>query len=127
MVRGRKPPSQTWRSFLEKHVKDIVAIDFFTVYTISFRVLDCFIVLRHDRRKLIHFNVTAHPTAAWTAQQLVEAFQWNEAPKYLIRDRDGIYGHDLQQRLRHMGIKEVVISPPSPWQNAIAERAIQSV
>ena len=127
MVRGRTPPSQTWRSFLRNHVRDIAAIDFFTVSTITFRVLHCFIVLRHDRRKLVHFNVTTHPTTAWTAQQLVEAFPWNEAPKYLIRDRDRIYGYNFQQRLEHTGIKEIVISPRSPWQNPFVERVIGSV
>ena len=126
-IRGNKPPSQTWRSFLKNHVKDIAAIDFFTVPTITFRVLHGFIVLRHDRRKMIHFNVTAHPTAAWTAQQIIEAFPFNESPKYLIRDRDGIYGNHFHHRLKHMGIKEVVIAPRSPWQNPFVERVIGSI
>lgn len=126
-IHGKKPPSQTWRSFLKNHVKDIAAIDFFTVHTISFRVLYCLIVLRHDRRRLVHFNVTAHPTAAWTAQQIIEAFPVDEAPKHLLRDRDGIYGKCFQQRLKHMGIKDVVIAPRSPWQNPFAERVIGSI
>ncbi len=126
-IQIRKPPSQTWRSFLKNHAKDIAAIDFFTVHTIGFRVLYCFIVLHHDRRKLVHFNVTSHPTAAWTAQQLIEAFPFDEAPKYLIRDRDGIYGNDFKQRLKHMGIKQVVIAPRSPWQNPFVERIIGSI
>jgi len=117
MVRGRTPPSQTWRSFLNNHVEDIAAIDFFTIPTITFRVLYCLIVLRHDRRQIVHFNVTTYPTAAWTAQQMVEAFPFNETPEYLIPDRDGTYGHEFRQRLKHMGIKDVVISPRSPWQN----------
>lgn len=126
-VHRTTPPSQTWRSFLKNHVKDIAAIDFFTVHTVSFRVIYCFIVLRHDRRKLVHFNVTAHPTAAWTAQQLVEAFPFDEAPKYLIRDRNCIYGHVFKDRLKHMGIMEVVTAPRSPWQNPFVERIIGSI
>ncbi len=96
MVQDRKPPSQTWRIFLKNHVGNIAAIDFFTVPTVSFRRLFCFIVLRHERRKVVHFNVTAHPTAQWTAQQLVEAFPFDEAPRYLLRDRDSIYGQVFQ-------------------------------
>ena len=114
-IRSKKPPSQTWRSFLKNHVTDIVAIDFFTVHTINFRVLYCFIVLQHDRRRIVHFNVTAHPTALWTAQQIINAFPFDEAPKYLIRDRDGIYGNHFRSRLKHMEIEEVVTSPRSPW------------
>ena len=87
-IRHREPPSQTWRTFLDNHVRDIVAIDFFTVPTATFRILFCFIVLRHDRRMVVHFNVTAHPTARWTAQQIVEAFPYDEAPRFLLRDRD---------------------------------------
>ena len=126
-IRSKKPPSQTWRSFLKNHVTDIAAIDFFTIHTVNFRVLYCFIVLRHDRRKMIHFNVTAHPTAAWTAQQIIEAFPFDEAPKYMIRDRDGIYGNLFRHRLKHMGIEEVVIAPRSPWQNPFVERVIGSI
>ncbi len=88
MIRDRKPPSPEWRAFLDNHLQDIVAIDFFTVPTASFRILFAFVVLRHDRRKVIHFNVTEHPTAEWTAQQIVEAFPGNEVPRFLIRDRD---------------------------------------
>ena len=106
---------------------DIAAIDFFTIPTFNFRVLYCFIVLQHDRRKLIHFNVTAHPTAAWTAQQIIEAFPFDEAPKYLIRDRDGIYGNQFLYRLKHMRIEEVVIALRSPWQNPYVERVIGSI
>ena len=126
-IHDKKPPSQTWRTFLKNHVKDIAAIDFFTVHTISFGVLYCLIVLRHDRRRLVHVNATAHPTAAWTAQQIIEAFPFDEAPKHLIRDRDCLYGNRFQQRLKHMGIKEVVIAPRSPWQNPFAERVIGSI
>ena len=127
MVRDRKPPSQTWRTFLKNHVGDIAAIDFFTVPTVSFRVLFCFIVLRHERRRVVHFNVTAHPTAPWTAQQIVEAFPFDEAPRYLLRDRDSIYGQVFQQRVRSMGIEQVLIAPRSPWQNPYAERIIGSI
>ena len=127
MVRHRKPPSQTWRTFLENHVREIVAIDFFVVPTVRFRLLYCFIVLRHDRRRVVHFNVTAHPTARWTAQQIIEAFPYDEAPRFLIRDRDGIYGHDFRERVKHLGIEEVIIAPRSPWQNPFAERVIGSI
>ena len=124
MERGRKPPSQTWRTFLENHVPDIVAIDFFVVATVSFRLLYCFLVLRHDRRRVVHFNVTPYPTARWTAQQIVEAFPFDEAPRFLIRDRDGIYGQDFRERINHLGIEEVVIAYRSPWQSPYVERLI---
>ena len=89
MVRRRKPPSQTWRTFLDNHVKNLVSVDFFTVPTIRFQVLYVFLVLAHDRRRVVHFNVTAHPTAEWTAQQLREAFPFDQVPRYLLRDRHG--------------------------------------
>ena len=127
MVRGDRPPSQTWRTFLDNHIRDIAAIDFFTVPTVTFHVLFCFIVLRHDRRRVIHFNVTEHPTEQWTTQQIVEAFPWNEAPRYLIRDRDGIYGVNFKQRVKHMGIEEVTIAFLSPWQSPYVERLIGSI
>jgi putative transposase len=127
MFRHRKPPSQTWRTFLANHVPDIAAIDFFVVSTATFRILYCFVVLRHDRRCVVHFNVTAHPTARWTGQQIVNAFPYDEAPRFLIRDRDGIYGHDFRERVKHMDIEEVVTAPRSPWQNPYAERVIGSI
>jgi putative transposase len=127
MIRHRKPPSQTWRTFLENHVHDIAAIDFFVVPTVRFQLLYCFIVLRHDRRRVAHFNVTRHPTARWTGQQIVEAFPFDEAPRFMIRDRDGIYGHDFRERVKHMGIEEVITAPRSPWQNPFAERVIGSI
>jgi len=127
MFRHRKPPSQTWRTFLDNHVTDIAAIDFFVVPTVRFQLLYCFVVLRHARRRIVHFNVTAHPTARWTAQQVVEAFPFDEASRFLIRDRDGIYGQDFRARIKHMGIEEVVIAPRSPWQNPFAERVIGSI
>ncbi len=127
MIRHRKPPSQTWRTFLDNHLADIVGVDFFTMPTATFRILFTFIILRHERRRVVHFNVTAHPTAEWTAQQVVEAFPDQEAPRFLIRDRDGIYGHFFQQRVANMGIEEVICSPRSPWQNPYAERVIGSI
>ena len=124
MPKIRKPPSQTWRTFLANHVPDIVAIDFFTVPTLTFGVLYGFVVLRHEQRQVVHFNVTQHLTAQWTAQQIVEAFPFDEAPRYLLRDRDQIYGEYFRQRVKNMGIEEVVIAPQSPWQNPYAERRI---
>jgi transposase InsO family protein len=124
MLRRRKPPSQTWRTFLENHVKTMVSIDFFTVPTIRFQVLYVFLVLAHDRRRILHFGVTAHPTAEWTAQQLREGFPWDSAPRYLLRDRDGIFGHDFVREVKAMGIKQVLSAPRSPWQRAYVERVI---
>ena len=114
MGRARKPPSQTWRTFLENHVPDIAAIDFFVVATVSFRLLYCFLMLRHDRHRVVYFNVTPRPTARWTAQQIVEAFPFDEAPRFLIRDHDGIYGQDFCERVKYLGIEEVVIAYRSP-------------
>jgi len=127
MKRQPKPPSQTWRTFLENHVPDIVAVDFFVVATVSCRLLYRFLVLRHDRRRVVHFNVTAHPTARWTAQQVVEAFPYDEAPRFLIRDHDGIYGQDFRDRIKHFGIEEVIIAYRSPWQSPYVERLIGSI
>ncbi len=127
MIRHRKPPSQTWRTFLENHIGDIAAIDFFVVPTVRFKLLYCFIVLRHDRRRVVHFNVAVHPTARWTGQQIVNAFPYDEAPRFMIRDRDGIYGVDFQLRVKHMDIEEVITAPRSPWQNPFAERVIGSI
>jgi putative transposase len=126
-VRPTKPPSRSWRTFLDNHVKDIVAVDFFTVPTATFRILFTFVVLRHDRRQVAHFNATAHPTAEWTAQQIVESFPFEEAPRFLLRDRDGIYGHAFRTRVGSMGIEEVRIAPRSPWQNPYAARIIGSI
>ena len=127
MVRQRKPPSQTWRTFLENHVKQLVAIDFLVVPTVSFRLLFVFVVLGHHRRHAIHFNVTAHPTAEWTAQQIAEAFPWDSAPRYLLHDHDCISRAAFHQRVGEMGILEVLTAPRSPWQNAYAERFIGSL
>ena len=127
IVRQRKPPSQTWRAFLSNHVNNLVSTDFFIVPTISFRVLFVFIVLGHQRRRLLHFNGTSHPPAEWTAQQIAEAFPWDSAPRYLLHDRDSIYGDSFRQRVGGMGTREVLTAPRSPWQNPYAERLIGSV
>jgi len=127
MVRHRRPPSQTWRSFLNNHVKDLVSVDFFTLPTATFRVLFVFIVLRHDRRQIVHFNVTDHPSAEWTAQQIVNAFPWDTAPRYMLRDRDGVYGPYFSRRVDGFGVDEVRTAPRSPWQNPYVERAIGSI
>jgi len=127
MLRCRKPPSQTWRTFLENHAQQLVSIDFFTVPTIRFQVLYVFLVLAHDRRRILHFNVTAHPTADWTGQQLREAFPFAQLPRYLLRDRDAIFGDDFREHVRDMGICEVLSAPRSPWQRAYIERVIGSV
>jgi len=127
MPKRRPQPSQTWRTFLANHVRDLVSIDFFTVPTARLRVLFVFVVLAHDRRHVLHFNVTEHPTAAWTAQQIVDAFPHESAPSYLLRDRDSVYGHAFRQRVKGMGIAEVLTAPHSPWQNPFAERLIGSI
>jgi putative transposase len=126
-VRGSASPSQTWKTFLTNHAKQIAAIDFFTVPTLTFRNLYCFIILLHDRRKVVHFNVTAHPTAEWTARQLIEAFPEDSAPRYLLRDRDQIYGEEFRLRVKGMQIEEVITAPRSPFQNPYAERVIGSI
>ena len=127
MVRYRKPPSQTWRTFLDNHVRNMVSIDFFTVPTVRFQILYVFLVLAHDRRRILHFGVTQHPTAAWTAQQLREAFPWDTAPRYLLRDRDKIFGKEFVDQVRAQGIKQVLSAPRSPWQRAYVERLIGSI
>ena len=127
MVRHPKPPSQTWRTFLRNHVDCLASIDFFVVPTATFRLLFVFIVLHHERRRIVHFGVTAHPTSLWASQQLREAFPWETAPRYLIRDRDGSYGAVFRSRLEAMGITEVLTAPRSPWQNAYVERVIGTI
>ena len=127
MPKRRLPPSQTWRTFLTNHVRDLVAIDFFTVPTARLRVLFVLVVLAHERRRVLHFNVTEHPTAAWTTQQLVDAFPDDSGPPYLLRDRDSVYGQAFRRRVKSMGIREVLTAPHSPWQNPFAERLIGSI
>ncbi len=126
-TRHRNPPSQTWRAFLDNHLTDIIAIDFFTVPTATIRILFAFVVMRHDRRMLVHFNVTEHPMAEWTAHRVVEAFPDSQAPLFLIRDRNGIYGNAFRQRARSMGIEQVPTTPQPPWQNPHVERLIGSI
>ena len=127
MVRRRGPPSQGWRTFLRNHAPDIAAMDLFVVPTIGFDLLYALIIVRLDRRDLVWIDVTRHPTAEWIARQLTEAFPWNEAPRYLIRDRDRIYGAVVTHRSRAMGIRDKPIAPRSPWQNGFTERLIGSI
>ncbi len=119
-------PSQTWRTFLKNHAGKC-SIDFFTVPTATFNILFVLVILRHSRRNVVHFNVTSNPSSQWTAQQVVEAFPWDTAPKYLLRDRDSIYSIFFRNRVNSMGIKEVVSAPQSPWQNPFVERMIGSI
>jgi putative transposase len=127
MARHRKPPSQSWRTFLRNHAKDLVSIDFFVVPTITFQLLFAFVILGHDRRRPVHFAVTSNPTAEWTARQLLQAFPWDNATRYLLRDRDAIYGEKFCETARWMGIHEVLTAPQSPWQNPYVERLIGSI
>ena len=127
MIRHRKPPSQTWRMFLDNHVAELVSVDFFTVPTATFRILYVFVILRHDRREIVHFNATYNPTAQWTAQQLVEAFPFDSAPRYLLPDRDSIYGDQFRNRVKSLGIDEVLTAPRAPWQSPYVERLIGSI
>jgi len=127
MLRPRRPPSQAWRTFLKNHAPDLIALDFFTVSTATFRVLFVFVVLSHARRRLVHFNATEHPTAEWTARQPLEACGLEDTPRYLIRDRDQIYGERFSRQAKTSDIREAVVAPRSPWQNAYAERVIGSI
>jgi putative transposase len=127
MVQRRKPPSQTWRTFLDNHLKTLVSVDFLIVPTIRFQILYVFLVLAHDRQRIVHFAITAHPTAEWTAQQMREAFPWDTAPRYLLRDRDRIFGQEFVKQVKAMGIKQVLSAPRSPWQRAHVERVIGTI
>jgi len=127
MVRHRKPPSQTWWIYLYNHAKDLVSINFFTVPTATFRILYVLLVLRHERHQVVHFNITEHSTARWTAQQMVEAFPWNEAPRHLLRDRYNVYNTTFRRRVHSLGIEEMLTAPRSPWQNPYVERLIGSI
>jgi transposase InsO family protein len=124
MSKHRGPPSQTWRTFLRNHADTIAAIDLCVVPTVTFECLFAFLVVSHARRQLLWFAVTRHPTAEWLAQQMVEAFPWDTAPRYLIRDNDGAYGQAFTKRVRTMGIRDRPIAPRSPWQNPYVERLI---
>lgn len=127
MVKPRRPSSQTWKTFLKNHMHDLVSTDFFVVPTATFRQLFVFLVLSHQRRRVIHFAVTAHPTADWTARQLINTFPWNADTRYLLRDRDGSYGRTFSQTAEVIGINEILTAPRSPWQNAYVERLIGSI
>src|SRR5713226_8493684 len=125
--RRRRPPSQTWRTFLTNHVASLLSMDFFTVPTLIGRVLFVLVLLTHHRRRIVHLAITEHPTAAWTAQQIIEAFPNDTTPRWLLRDRDAIYGDVFRRRVGGLGITEVITSPSSPWQNPYAERLIGSI
>jgi hypothetical protein len=127
MHRPSPRPSPTWRAFLAAHARELAAIDFFVVPTLTFRLLCAFVVLPHHHRELVHFNVTDPPTAAWTARQLVEAFPDDTAPPYLLRDRDGVYGEEFVRHVQSLGIREVLTAPRAPWQNPFVERVIGSI
>ncbi len=127
LPRNRKPPSQGWRTFLRNHLGEAVAIDFAVVPTVTFDLLFVFVVLGLERRKILHCNVTEHPTAQWTGQQLVQALPWETTARYVIRDRDRIYGTEFKQRVAGLGLREALTAPRSPWQNAYAERFIGSL
>jgi putative transposase len=127
VIRCHGPRSQAWRHFLLNHAKDTIALDFFAVPTATFKVLFILIILSHDRRRILHFNAAKHPTATWTARQLVQACRSDEAPRYLIRDRDGIYGEGFHGQARALEIEEVPTAPQSPWHNSYAERLIGSI
>ena len=127
IVKRRVPPSQGWRTFLRNHAPDIAAMDLFGVPTIGFDLLYALVIVRLDRRDLVWINVTTDPTAEWVARQITEAFPWDMAPGYMIRDRDRVYGTVVTRRLRAMGIRDKPIAPASPWQNGFAERLIGSI
>src|SRR5260370_39118234 len=127
MVKRRGPPGQGWRIFLRNHAPDIAAMDLFVVPTIDFDLLYAFVIVRLDRRDLVWINVTANPTAEWVARQITEAFPWDGAPRYMIRDRDRIYGAIVTRRFRAMGIRDKPVAPASPWQNGVVERLIGSI
>ena len=127
MARVGRGPSQGWRTFLRNHADGIASMDLFVVPTLSFRPLYGILVLRHQRRRLLWLGVTANPTAEWIAQQMTEACGWEAVPAYMVRGRDGAYGAAYTQRVRAMGIRDRPIAPPSPWQNAYAERLIGSI
>jgi putative transposase len=122
-----KHPSPAWRSLLHNHMHETAAIDMFVVVTATFHILYALVVLGHERRKVIHFDVTPNPTQAWLARQITEAFPWDTAPRFLLRDRDASYGQTFRDRVQAMAIEQVVTAPRSPWQNAYVERIIGSI
>jgi transposase InsO family protein len=127
MFKTPKRPGQSWKTFLDNHINDIASMDFAIVPTIGFKLLYCLVILDHRRRRIVSFGVTFHPTSQWVARQITEAFPWDQAPDYLIRDRDGAFGHVVQQHLDAMGIRDSPTSPRSAWQNGYVERVIGSI
>ena len=127
MARERRPPSQSWKTFLRNHAAGIAAMDLLVVPTVGFRFLYVLVILGHHRRRILSFGVTSHPTADWIARQITDAFPWTEAPRYLIRDRDAVYGQVVTRRLKSMGIRDRPTAPRSPWQNGYVERLIGSI
>ena len=127
IMRRRGKPSPTWRRFLRNEAIGIAAIDMFVVPSATFRLLFVMLILTHDRRKIARFDVTQHPTAGWLSRQVTEAFPWDTAPRFLLRDRDASYGSIFRKRVEAMGITQVVTAPRSPWQNAYVERVIGSI
>jgi putative transposase len=127
MGRSGKPPSPSWRTFRKNHLSSLASIDCFVVPTVAFQVRYVFVVLRHDRRRIVYCSVTTHPTAAWVSQHIREVFLFDPAPRYLIRDRDGIYGTEVRRTVKNMSIQEVRIALHSPWQNPFVERVIGTI
>jgi transposase InsO family protein len=127
MARSSRPPSQGWKTFLRNHADGIASIDLFVVPTISFRLLYGFLILRHGRREILWLAATTHPNAEWISRQLMEAYGWERGPRYLVRDRDRVYGEVFIRRLRAMGIRDRPTAPRSPWQNGYCERLIGSI
>ena len=127
MAKGRRPPSQGWKTFLDNHADGIASMDLFVVPTISFRLLYGLLILHHDRRQILWLGATAHPTADWISHQLTEAYGWNVEPRYIIRDRDAVYGDVFIRRLRAISIRDRPTAPRSPWQNGYCEMAIGSI
>lgn len=127
VMQRARPPSQTWRTFVKNHADEIVSMDFFTVPTLTCQVLYVLLLIENGTRKIVHFNVTAHPMAEWTGFQLLQAFPWDTAPRYLLRDRDRIYGDAFLTQVRALGIAQIVTWYKSPWQNPYVERLIRSI
>ena len=127
MPKKEKRSGHTWLTFLHNHLKEMVSVDFFDVHTLTYSLLYVFVILSHDRRKIIHFNITKHPTDSWAAQQLIEAFAWKSPPRFLIRDRDSKFGQKFKARLRHLEIHDIQTAYRSPWQNGYVERVIGSI
>jgi len=127
MARGHRPPNQSWKTFLRNHAAGIAAMYLLVVPTIGFRLLYVLVILDHHRRRILSFGVTSHPTAEWIARQITDAFPWTESPRYLVRDRDAVYGQVATRRLKSIGIRDRPTAPRSPWQNGCVERLISSI